>query len=130
MIFSGSTAGGSGGRRSLRLPLRSRRAAAARSCAAILMGLEMVAARRRAGAAIRIRCYCARAANSVSSAASPPGSGAGRRAVYVAALLDDRSINRKQSHALIDGQERPRPAHGFAELRFASVLRPLARARS
>ena len=56
---------------------------------------------------------CARAANSVSSAASPPGSGAGRRAVYVAALLDDRSINRKQSHALIDGQERPRPAHGL-----------------
>ena len=34
-------------------------------------------------------------------------------AVYVAALLDDRSINRKQSHALIDGQERPRPAHGL-----------------
>ena len=46
MIFSGSTAGGSGGRRSDLLPERSRRAAAARSWAAILMGLEMVAARR------------------------------------------------------------------------------------
>ena len=46
MIFSGSTAGGSGGRLSDLLPLRSRRAAAARSWAAILIGLEMVAARR------------------------------------------------------------------------------------
>ena len=51
MIFSGSTAGGSGGRRSLRLPLRSRRAAAALSWAAIFMGLEMFDVRRRAGAA-------------------------------------------------------------------------------
>ena len=37
-------------------------------------------------------------------------------AVYVAALLDDRSINRKQSHALIDGQERPRPVHELCGL--------------
>ena len=51
MIFSGSTAGGSGGRRSLRDPLRSRRAAAALSWAAIFMGLEMFDVRRRAGAA-------------------------------------------------------------------------------
>ena len=50
MIFSGSTAGGSGGRRSLRLPLRSRRAAAALSWAAIFIGDEMLrcaAPRRR-----------------------------------------------------------------------------------
>ena len=46
MIFSGSTAGGSGGRLSDLLPLRSRRAAAARSWAAIFIGEEMFAARR------------------------------------------------------------------------------------
>ena len=57
MIFSGSTAGGSGGLRSDLLPERSRRAAAALSWAAIFMGLEMFDVRRRAGAAIRIRCY-------------------------------------------------------------------------
>ena len=51
MIFSGSTAGGSGGLRSDRLPERSRRAAAALSWAAIFMGLEMFDVRRRAGAA-------------------------------------------------------------------------------
>ena len=51
MIFSGSTAGGSGGLRSDLLPERSRRAAAALSWAAIFMGLEMFDVRRRAGAA-------------------------------------------------------------------------------
>ena len=55
MIFSGSTAGGSGGRRSLRDPLRSRRAAAARSWAAIFIGDEMAAARRRAGFCVTAR---------------------------------------------------------------------------
>ena len=56
MIFSGSTAGGSGGRRSLREPLRSRRAAAARSCAAIFIGDEMAVR----GAAPAPLCYYVR----------------------------------------------------------------------
>ena len=55
MIFSGSTAGGSGGLRSDLLPERSRRAAAALSWAAIFMGLEMFDVRRRAGAAVLLR---------------------------------------------------------------------------
>ena len=62
--------------------------------------------RRRAGAA---RFGCARAANSV--AALPRLLALVGRAVYVAALLDDRSINRKM-HALIDGK-RARPAHAW-----------------
>ena len=53
MIFSGSTAGGSGGRRSLRDPLRSRRAAAARSWAAIFIGDEMAVANSVSSAASR-----------------------------------------------------------------------------
>ena len=122
MIFSGSTAGGSGGRLSLLLPLRSRRAAAARSWAAILMGLEMVAARRRAGAA---SCYSARgrAANSVSTTASASWLWCRRHALEMRSAVEtDRSID-IQSAALFDGQERPRRARAkFAGLP-ASVLR-------
>ena len=51
---------GSGGRRSLRLPLRSRRAAAARRGAAMFIGDEMAVARRRAGCATARRCASAR----------------------------------------------------------------------
>ena len=59
IIFSGSIEGGSGGLFSLRLPLRSRRAAAARSCAAILSGLAIIKAapaRRREVVLDAARC--------------------------------------------------------------------------
>ena len=114
MIFSGSTAGGSGGLRSDLLPERSRRAAAALSWAAIFMGLEMFDVRRRAGAATG-SARPRREFRQADGTALLPGPGAGRAVEMRSAVEIDRSIEVHVA-ALLDGQERPRPARVFGSL--------------
>ena len=120
MIFSGSTAGGSGGRLSDLLPLRSRRAAAARSWAAILMGLEMVAARRFAAPRGVLRRR--REFSEQRCLASWLSCRAARR---ISRSADRLSIDRSKPVAA-SGRGARAAAYGHAFFVLASVLQALA----
>ena len=128
MIFSGSTAGGSGGLRSDLLPERSRRAAAALSWAAIFMGLEMFDVRRRAGAAFYYAALSPAPRIQAGGQHCLPGSGAGPRAVEMHSEIDRSTKRSKQAAARVYGQER-RVQCTLCLAGCASVLRPLAPAR-